>query len=125
MMNTDDSQKEMLSNGVSLVEQKCVPCEGGMPPLTIQEAETLMKDIHGWELSDGAKQIEKKFTFKNFKEALAFANKVGEIAESEGHHPEIEIGWGKVEIELSTHAIGGLSVNDFIVAAKIDTISVV
>jgi 4a-hydroxytetrahydrobiopterin dehydratase len=107
---------------MTLTDQKCVPCEGGTMPLTIQKSETLMKDLNGWELTDGAKKIEKDFKFKNFAEALAFANQVGAIAEAEGHHPEIEIGWGKAEIELTTHAIGGLSMNDFIVAAKIDKI---
>lgn len=110
---------------MTLAEQKCVPCEGGALPLTIQEAETLMKDIHGWELAGGAKQIEKEFKFKDFKSALAFANKVGDIAEAEGHHPDLTVKWGSVRVELSTHAIGGLSVNDFILAAKIDTIAVV
>ncbi len=110
---------------MSLAEQKCVPCEGGVLPLTIQEAETLMKDVPGWTLADGAKKIEREFTFKNFAEALAFTNKVGAIAESEGHHPDLTVKWGKVGIELSTHAIGGLSVNDFILAAKIDSIPVV
>jgi len=107
---------------MALIDQKCVPCEGGTMPLTIQEAETLMKDLNGWELTNGAKKIEKDFKFKNFAESLAFANKVGAIAEAEGHHPEIEIGWGKAEVELTTHAIGGLSMNDFIIAAKIDKI---
>jgi len=110
---------------MTLKDQKCVPCEGGAMPLTIPEAETLMKDVHDWELTDGAKKIEKKFTFKNFAQALAFANKVGEIAEAEGHHPDLVVKWGSVGVELSTHAIGGLSVNDFILAAKIDTITVV
>lgn len=107
---------------MALSDQKCVPCEGGVMPLTIQQAEAHMKELNGWELAPAAKEIEKKFTFKNFAEALAFANKVGAIAEAENHHPEIEIGWGKVEIELTTHAIGGLSENDFILAAKIDKI---
>jgi len=107
---------------MSLAEQKCVPCEGGTMPLTIQEAQTLMKDLQGWTLSESARNLEKEYKFKNFAEALAFANKVGAIAEAEQHHPEIEIGWGRVEIELTTHAIGGLSMNDFIIAAKIDKI---
>lgn len=108
---------------MSLEERRCVPCEGGTMPLTIQEAETLMKELSGWELSPDAKKIEKEFKFKNFAEALAFANKVGAIAEAEGHHPDLMLAWGKVGIELTTHAIGGLSVNDFILAAKIiDTI---
>ncbi len=108
---------------MALLDKKCIPCEGGVLPLTIQEAEGYMQELQGWELVDGAKQIEKSFTFKDFKDALAFANRVGAIAEAEQHHPEIEIAWGKVEIELSTHAIGGLSENDFIVAAKIDALA--
>jgi len=86
------------------------------------EAEVLLKQIPGWEISDDAKKISRKFKFKNFAEALAFTNRVGEIAESEGHHPDISLGWGRVAIELTTHAIKGLSENDFIVAAKINSL---
>lgn len=107
---------------MGLIDQKCVPCEGGTMPLTIQEAKMLMKDLNGWQLSPGVKKISKEFKFKNFAEALAFTDKVGAIAETEGHHPDIALSWGKVGITLSTHAIGGLSVNDFILAAKIDKI---
>lgn len=107
---------------MSLVEKRCVPCEGGTLPLTIQEAEALMKELTGWTLSSDAKKISKAFKFKDFAEALAFTNKVGALAEGEGHHPDIGLHWGKVVITLSTHAVGGLSVNDFILAAKIDTI---
>ena len=89
-------------------------------PLFRTKAEEYLKDISDWSLSEDAKKISKTFTFKNFKEALGFANKVGDIAEAEGHHPDMLVGWGKVHIELTTHAIGGLSENDFIVAAKID-----
>ena len=92
-------------------------------PLTIQQAETLMKEMNGWVLSPDAKKISKQFTFKNFAEALAFTNKVGAIAEEEGHHPDLALRWGKVGVELRTHAIGGLSENDFILAAKIDEIA--
>lgn len=85
------------------------------------EAQKLMAEIGpGWELKED--KIERKFEFKDFKEAMAFVNKVADIAESEGHHPDIEIKYNKVEIELSTHAIDGLSENDFIVAAKIDRV---
>lgn len=108
----------------SLLDKKCVPCEGGMPPLTPAEIEPLMKEISGWSMID-TKQIEKEYVFKNFKQAVAFINKVAAIAEAEGHHPDILLhGWKKVKIMLSTHAIGGLSENDFIVAAKIDSIPV-
>lgn len=106
---------------MNLTEQKCVPCEGGVDPMTRSDAEAML-DFHlkGWTISDDTKSISKKYTFKDFKEALDFVNKVGAIAEKEGHHPDIELGWGKVNITLTTHAIGGLSQNDFIIAAKID-----
>lgn len=107
---------------MTLASKKCVPCEGGTMPLTIQEAETLMKELTDWTLSPDAKKISKEFKFKNFVGALAFTNSAGAIAEEEGHHPDIALSWGKVGIELSTHSIGGLSENDFILAAKIDTI---
>lgn len=108
---------------MNLLDQKCVPCEGGMDPMTKADAEAMLEfHVKDWILSEEAKSISKKFEFKNFSEALAFVNKVGAIAESEGHHPDIELGWGKVNITLTTHAIGGLSQNDFIVAAKINAI---
>ncbi len=108
---------------MDLAAQKCIPCEGGVSPLTKDEAEALLAQLRGWELSDGAKKIEKTWKFADFAKALAFVNAVGALAEAENHHPEIELAWGKVEIELSTHAIGGLSENDFILAAKIDQIA--
>ncbi len=107
---------------MSLLSKKCVPCEGGVMPLFRPAAEALLKETPDWELAVDGKKISRKYKFKNFKEALAFVNKVGDIAEAEGHHPDMELGWGRVRIELSTHAIGGLSENDFILAAKIDKI---
>ncbi|KKW19929.1 MAG: hypothetical protein UY63_C0004G0014 [Parcubacteria group bacterium GW2011_GWA2_51_10] len=106
-----------------LADKKCVPCEGGVSPLTRAEAGTLLKQISDWKISDDAEKISKKFKFRNFADALAFVNNVGAIAEREGHHPDLQLSWGKVCIELSTHAIGGLSENDFILAAKIDQVS--
>ena len=103
-----------------LISQKCVPCEGGTKPLTPGEAEPFLKAVEDWQLENGGKKIMKKFKFPDFKTALNFVNKIGAIAEEEGHHPDIKLGYGKVEVELSTHAIGGLSVNDFIMAAKIN-----
>lgn len=103
-----------------LSQKKCVACEGGTAPLNRTEAEVLIKQLNGWRLSGDARWISKEFKFKDFAHALAFTNKVGEIAESEGHHPDLQISWGKVVIELTTHAIKGLSQNDFIIAAKID-----
>ncbi|MCI0566251.1 4a-hydroxytetrahydrobiopterin dehydratase [bacterium] len=105
---------------MTLSNKKCVPCEGGVPPLARGEIEELKKETPEWRVIDNAK-IEREWKFADFALALAFVNKVGEIAESENHHPDILLfGWNKVRLSLSTHAIGGLSENDFILAAKID-----
>lgn len=108
-----------------LTKKKCVPCEGGTKPLTSLEREFNIyhEQVPDWEIIDQEKKLEKKFKFKDFKEALAFVNKVGEIAESENHHPNICLySWNKVKITLTTHAIGGLSINDFILAYRISQI---
>lgn len=105
---------------MDLAQKKCVACEGGTAPLNAVEAEVLLKQVNGWQLSEDGKSISKQLKCKDFAEALAFANTVGAIAEEEGHHPDITVSWGKVGITLTTHAIGGLSENDFILAAKID-----
>ncbi|PIT88896.1 MAG: 4a-hydroxytetrahydrobiopterin dehydratase [Candidatus Levybacteria bacterium CG10_big_fil_rev_8_21_14_0_10_36_7] len=106
-----------------LLNQKCVPCEGGTEPMDEGEVKTHLSYLKtSWEVEDG-KQIEKKFEFKDFKEAMEFVNKVADIAENEGHHPDIKISYNKVKIELSTHAIKGLSPNDFIVARKIELLT--
>jgi 4a-hydroxytetrahydrobiopterin dehydratase len=106
---------------MELVKKHCIPCEGGMPPLTNKEENKLIKEIKGWVLDrKGIHKIKKSFLFKDFKEALKFVNKVGKIAEKEGHHPDIYIFYNKVDITLYTHAVKGLSENDFILAAKID-----
>jgi 4a-hydroxytetrahydrobiopterin dehydratase len=107
---------------MDLAQKKCVACEGGMPPLNRIEAEVLLKQVAGWTLSGDARWLSKEFKFKNFKEAMVFANTITDIAESEGHHPDLQVSWGKVVVELTTHAIKGLSENDFILAAKIDKI---
>lgn len=112
-----------MTDEQNLAAKKCVPCEGGAEPLEEDAAIALLEQIPEWRLGADAKSIHRKFEFKNFAEALAFANKVGEIAEAEGHHPDLHVSWGKVGIDLSTHAIGGLSENDFIVASKVDRIS--
>lgn len=91
--------------------------------MTPMEAEAMSKHVDGWAVAREAKNISKKFKFRNYVEAMDFANKITPIAEAEGHHPDLSIGWGKVEVELTTHAIHGLSENDFILAAKIDKIS--
>ncbi|TSC86152.1 MAG: 4a-hydroxytetrahydrobiopterin dehydratase [Parcubacteria group bacterium Gr01-1014_8] len=107
---------------MTLLQKKCIPCEVGAVPLTRDEAETLRKQTPEWRLSDDAKKMSRSFKLKDFKEALAFVNKIGEIAEAEGHHPDIVLKWGGVGVELSTHSMHGLSENDFILAAKIDGI---
>ena len=105
---------------MDLTQKKCKPCEGNTPPLAEEQANELLKQIPGWEIKNG--HVFRQFKFKNFKEAIAFVNKVAEIAEAEGHHPDIAIHYNKVTIELWTHAVNGLSENDFILAAKINTI---
>jgi len=100
--------------------QKCVPCEGGIAPLSKADAEETMKHIPGFVLTEDGKHIARTFEFKDFVEAMVFVNKVADVAEKEGHHPDISIHWNKVTIDLWTHAIGGLSTNDFIVAAKVN-----
>ncbi len=105
-----------------LTKQHCVPCEGGMDPLTNQREDELHTAVPEWTVSrEGTHQVSRELTFKNFKETLAFVNKVGDLAESEGHHPNLYIySFKKLRVELYTHAIGGLSENDFIMAAKIN-----
>jgi 4a-hydroxytetrahydrobiopterin dehydratase len=105
-----------------LAKKKCIPCEGNVPPLTADEAKEMMKELDGWALIDDMHLLAKSFHFKDFKQTMEFVNKVAAIAEEEGHHPDLTVGYDTVTIELMTHAIGGLSENDFIVAAKIDKI---
>ena len=107
----------------NLKDKKCVPCEGGVIPFDISEIHKYQKKVDGWDISKDDKKnffLNKKFNFKNFIESQEFINKVGEISENEGHHPDISFGWGYAEIKITTHAIEGLSENDFILAAKID-----
>lgn len=107
---------------VDLLNKKCVPCEGGTPLLGEEEIKRYMTELkEGWEVLEN-KKIKKLFKFKNFKEAIVFINKVADLAENEGHHPDIAIHYNKVDIIIWTHAIRGLSENDFILAAKIDLI---
>ena len=106
-----------------LVNKKCAPCEGGILPFNISEIHKYQKKVDGWDILKDKKEIFyliKKFKFKNFLESQNFINKVGEISENEGHHPDISFGWGYAEVKITTHAIEGLSENDFILAAKID-----
>ena len=107
----------------ALVEKTCTPCRGGIPPLTRAEAEELLPQAPEWALMDNAHRIEKTFRFGNFREALAFVQKVGELAEAEGHHPDISFGWGYGTVSLRTKKIKGLHENDFIMAAKINRLA--
>ncbi|MBI5733221.1 4a-hydroxytetrahydrobiopterin dehydratase [Candidatus Jorgensenbacteria bacterium] len=107
---------------MNLKDKKCIPCEGGTPSLTSEETKTLLKKVSEWQLDSAVKKIWRAFSFKNFVEAMKFVNRVADIAETEGHHPDIHIFYNRVHIELWTHAVNGLSENDFIVAAKIDAL---
>ena len=104
---------------MALANEKCVPCKGGVPPLKGEELVRLTRELgSGWQVVD-EHHLEKEFRLRNFDEALAFTNKVGAIAEQEGHHPDIYLAWGKVRVTIWTHAIDGLTRSDFVLAAKI------
>ena len=108
---------------MELKNQKCQACSGNTPKFDEKEISDNLSKLNNWSVNDEQKMIYKKFNFKTFKQALNFTNKVGEIADLEGHHPDISLGWGYSLIMLHTHAIQGLSINDFIIAAKIDEIT--
>ncbi len=110
-----------MTSASELAQKRCVPCEGGTPPLTDEPVEPLLQQLDGWEVING-KKLSKSFRFANFVEAVDFVNKITPVAEAEGHHPDLVVRWGEVRVELWTHAIGGLSENDFIMAAKIDQV---
>ncbi|MBK18897.1 MAG: pterin-4-alpha-carbinolamine dehydratase [Rhodospirillaceae bacterium] len=103
---------------MTLEQKKCVPCEGGLDPLSKSEATEFMSQVPGWALSDNGDKIHRRFDFDDFVSSLEFINKLGDVAEAEGHHPDISFGWGYAEITFFTHAISGLHENDFIMAAK-------
>jgi 4a-hydroxytetrahydrobiopterin dehydratase len=105
---------------MSLAEQKCIPCRGGVPPMAKDRVEALLRELDdGWRLNaDG--HLERAYAFANFAHAMAFANKVAGVAENEGHHPDLHIAWGVCKVEIWTHKISGLSESDFYFAAKAD-----
>ncbi len=104
----------------TLANEKCIPCRGGVPPLAGEELASLARELgNGWRVVDGH-HLEKEYAFRDFAEALAFTNRVGGLAEEQGHHPDIHLAWGKVGITIWTHKVGGLSRSDFVLAAKID-----
>ena len=110
-----------------LFEKKCAPCEGGVAAFDISEIHKYQKMVDGWNIVKNEKNVyllEKNFVFKNFLLSQNFVNQVGKLSEEEGHHPEISFGWGYAKINITTHAIEGLSENDFILASKIDQINV-
>lgn len=111
-----------MSTVSDLRNRRCVPCEGGDKPLGKEEIDRLLPLLASWKLQDGPR-LERSFRFKNFREAIGFVNRVAEVAEAEGHHPDLHVHWNRVRVELWTHVLRGLSENDFILAAKIDEVS--
>jgi len=106
-----------------LAEKKCTPCEGGTSPFDINEIHKYLKKVNGWNVANDKNKnlfIEKEFKFNNYTASEIFVTKVGQIAEEEGHHPDISFGWGYAKINISTHSIKGLAESDFVLAAKID-----
>lgn len=109
-----------MDAATDLTGKHCKPCEGGVSPMTQTEAEKLMRKLEGWSLHD--KAIDKTFAFKDHYQTMAFVNGVAWVSHREDHHPEMTVGYSKCRVEYSTHAIGGLSENDFICAAKVDAL---
>ena len=106
-----------------LTRKACAPCEGGVPPLSPEEVRDFLRSVPGWTLTPDGRRIRREWTARNFQAAIDFFNRVADLAEREGHHPDLHLtGYRNVAIEVWTHAIGGLSENDFILAAKIDRI---
>ncbi len=113
----------MSVTAASLTTKKCVPCEGGVPTLTPAEVTDHLAALAGWQVVEGGKLIRRAWKFKNFVAAMAFLQKVGDLAEAEGHHPDLHLtGYRHAAVELTTHAVGGLTENDFVLAAKIDAL---
>ena len=106
----------------NLAEKKCIPCQGGIPPIEQEEREKLLGQLADWEVIDGH-HLSKSYSFKGFAPALEWVNKIGALAEDEGHHPDLLLRWGEVRVDMWTHKIDGLTESDFIFAAKIDALS--
>ena len=106
----------------ALLQKSTIPCPKNTPAMHHEMAQEKLEKINGWQLEEGAKTIYRRYIFKNFKHALAFVNHVGHIAEIEGHHPDITLGWGYAGMRMQTHSIGGLHDNDFMMASKINTL---
>jgi 4a-hydroxytetrahydrobiopterin dehydratase len=114
----------MVDDMEGLAAKSCVPCRGGVPPLTAEAAKRLLPEAEGWRLEQNATRLERRFEFRDFVEAMKFVNRVADLAEQEGHHPDFAIHWNKVDLTLWTHKIGGLHENDFILAAKVNRLLV-
>jgi 4a-hydroxytetrahydrobiopterin dehydratase len=107
---------------MDFTSRKCVPCEGGVPRKTAAEVDEALRSLAGWDARDGKTRIHKQYKFEDFVVAMRFVNALAALAESEGHHPDFAVHWNTVDVTLWTHSIGGLSDNDFIVAAKLDAL---
>jgi 4a-hydroxytetrahydrobiopterin dehydratase len=107
----------------ALANKTCVPCMGGVPPMELEKSRELLAELRGWSIID-EHHLEKEFSFPDFKGALAFVNRAGQVSESEGHHPELVLSWGKVVARIWTHKVDGLTESDFILAAKFDQLEV-
>lgn len=105
---------------MSLADQKCIPCRGGVPPMARDKAEALLSELgNGWQLNAEG-HLERAYDFQGFRQPMAFANRIADIAEAEGHHPDLHIAWGQCRVEIWTHKINGLTESDFYFAAKVD-----
>ncbi len=121
-MAAEKPAKSPTGGAIPLSQRECIPCKGGVPPLEGAELRMFQELLGGdWQVVNGH-HLEKLFRFKNFREALAFTNRVGELAEEQGHHPDLCLGWGRVQVTIYTHKIDGLHESDFVLAAKIDTL---
>lgn len=105
---------------MDFAKKKCVPCEGGVPASTGPQVEEALRELSGWEAQDDHRKLHKRLRFRDFKDAMRFVNALADLAEAEGHHPDFAVHYSTVDVTLWTHAVGGLTENDFIVAAKLD-----
>ena len=109
---------------MSLADKDCVPCRGGVPPLDEAEVGRLLGELErGWEVTDGGRRLRREWRFADFRTALAHANRIGELADAQNHHPDLHVAWGRLVMEIWTHTVGGLSEADFVFAAKCDRLA--
>lgn len=109
-----------MSQVCDLRNSNCKPCEGGVPPLTAEQATTLLQQLDGWQLN--GQQLQKRYEFKNYYQTMAFVNALAWIAHAEDHHPDLALSYGRCTVRFNTHSVGGISINDFICAAKVDAL---